>query len=385
MEPMCEKYILSKKGHIICMLTSFLLLTTASLVNGDDKPWESVPETIYVDLLEAIITQTKANYEKISTWQGEMSIVESDDHYGDNAARDIDQNSPAAKSKHIRRTVTGTIEFAADLANDKLYCNFEPHVEYRAIDLNQIAPLAKEIRYSRMRFIVTPAEYLSYEPNHDFGWDDSILVSKRVSGKAAFRDVPEKAKDRVGDIRDPRDYFNCDGDKKLWEILSDIQKMILENSNIKIAGQLFINIAKAETEGHMLYRITTEYWISKEEEKQKIAKTEWIVDSKVGFNVTEIKTDLFGIPRKWIEITYEKINDTFVPKTIHQIVLDSKGRSTLDSQITFTKSIINQPIPDKTFTYENLGLENGVRFVDNIKRIEYWYKDGKLIPASAKD
>jgi hypothetical protein len=85
-----------------------------------------------------------------------------------------------------------------------------------------------------------------------------------------------------------------------------------------------------------------------------------------------------------VNLTYEKIGDVFVPKTFHRILLNNEGKCIFDSQSTLTKSIINELISEKTFTYENLGLQNGVRFVDNIKRIEYWYENGKLIPASEK-
>ncbi len=378
-------YIPSDKNGIVVrsmIICAFLLTTCSSKSNEADKPWKPVAENMYLDILEIIEMQTKANYEKINLWQGKMDIVESEDYYGDNAAKRayIDEKSRAASSKHIRRIVISPTAFAVDVVNDKLYSNLEPQVKYRAVDLDMNAPPNESIRYSRIRAIVTPQEYISYEPDHNFGYSDSILVSARVSGKAAFLEPPEKAKDRLGgDIRDPRMFFDFGKNKKIWETISTRRKVLLTEGNIKIAGYPHLNIAEIDADGHTQYQITTLYRDSHDYVKVKL-----VVDSSVGYNAIKQEMIDDGIPRISVKLTYEKIGDVFVPKTFHKILLNSEGKCIFDSRITLTKSIINKPISEKTFTYKNLGLQNGVRFVDNIKRIEYWYENGKLVPASEK-
>jgi hypothetical protein len=382
-------YISSDKNGVVVRLMvicAFLLTTCSSISSGVDKPWKPVAEDMCMDILEIIEMHTKANYEKINLWQGKMNIVESEDYYGDNAAKRayIDEKSPAAKSKHIRRMVTGTAEFAIDIVNDKLYCNLEPQVKYRAVDLNLDAPVQEDIRYSRIKSIVTPQEYISYEPDHNFGYSDSILVSARVSGKAAFLDPPEKAKDRLaGDIRDPRQFFDFGENKKIWETISTRRKVLSVEGNTTIAGRPHLSIAEIDADGHKQYKITTLYFTS-QHDKNDYAKVELVVDSSVGYNAIKQETIYHGITRMSVNLTYEKIGDVFVPKTFHRILLNNEGKCIFDSQSTLTKSTINEPISKKTFTYENLGLQNGVRFVDNIKRIEYWHENGKLVPASEK-
>jgi hypothetical protein len=378
---------LDKNGVVerLMVICSFLLIT-CNISSGVDKSWEPVEETMYKDILEIIEMHTKANYEKINLWQGKMDILESEDYYGDSATQEayIDEKSPAAKSKHIRRIVTGTAEFAIDIVNDKLYCNLEPQVKYRAVDLNLDAPVQENIRYSRIRSIVTPQEFITYEPDHNFGYSDSILVSAKISGKAAFLDSPEKAKDRLaGDIRDPRMFFDFGKNEKIWETISTRRKVLSDEGNITIAGRPHLSIAEIDADSHKQYKITTLYFAS-QHDKNDYTKVELVVDSSVGYNAVKMETIYHGIPRMSVNLTYEKIGDVFVPKTFHRILLNNEGKCIFDSQSTLTKSIINELISEKTFTYENLGLQNGVRFVDNIKRIEYWYENGKLIPASEK-
>jgi len=73
----------------------------------------------------------------------------------------------------------------------------------------------------------------------------------------------------------------------------------------------------------------------------------------------------------------------YVPKTIHYMIfLSSDGKIRFDSQITFTKSVLNAPIPTETFEYTNLGLKDGDIFLDEILDKEYRYEAAtkKLIP-----
>ena len=382
-----HKHILPVKScFIISSVPACLfLLFFCSVVNASNKTSMPVSETRYVDIFEMIETQTKANYEKISSWQGKMDILEKDDHYGDNASKTtfIDQDSPAAKSKHIRRTVAAPVDFACDLIDDKLYSNFEPQMKYKAVDLNLNAPTIETVGYTRIRSIVTSEEYMHYEPDLRFAPEDSLILSGGVTGKAAYREPPENAKDRFGgNIRDPRRYFNYKENEKIWLTLSNQRNNLVNMGNVTIASQPHVSIAETDLNGHKQYHISTVYRTSLDDENEHVI-IQVVVDSSVDYNVISYTAIQRGITRISVNLTYEKIGDIFVPKTYSKTVLDSEGKRVFDSQVTLTNSIINEPIPEKTFTYENLGLENDVRFVDTIKKLEYWYRNGELVLASA--
>jgi hypothetical protein len=354
-------------------------------VYGDTSTWKTVPESMYIEILQAIETQTKANYEKIGSWQGEISIVEEDHHYGSNAAvrMFIDKDSPAANSQHICRKITANTEFAIDIVGDKLYCSFEPFVQCKAIDLNLNAPTIESVQYSRIISIVTPEEYIDYRPDHDYGPIGGLLNSSESIGKVAFRLPAGKAERKRGDIRDPRLFFNYGDSKKIWETLSSTRKNIQEYGILIIAGYPSTKIEETHVVNSKRYKITNVYHTSQNNESD-YRKITIVVDSEVDFNVVEVAlTDPYGIARVSIKATYEKIGDVFVHKTFNKITRDNEGRTKFNSQITFINSIINELIPEETFTYKNLGMENSSRFIDNINKVEYFYQNKELIKANS--
>ena len=60
------------------------------------------------------------------------------------------------------------------------------------------------------------------------------------------------------------------------------------------------------------------------------------------------------------------------------------GVLTMKEIITFKNHLVNDPIPEETFTYKNLGLKDGDKFIDKIKNKEYKYKAGKLVEVEKK-
>ena len=61
--------------HCFLFLNLVTNMSIPSLVFGDISTWKQVPESMYVEILQAIETQTKANYEKIQLWQGKTKII----------------------------------------------------------------------------------------------------------------------------------------------------------------------------------------------------------------------------------------------------------------------------------------------------------------------
>jgi len=227
-----------------------------------------------------------------------------------------------------------------DVRNDKLYSNFEPQMEYEAVDLSLNAPTIETVGYTRIRSIVTGQEYIHYEPDLLFAPDSSLIVSAGVSGKAAYREPPENAKDRFGgNIRDPRRFYGFAANEKLWETLSKQRTVLLENSNITIAGHPHISIAEIDLNGHKQYHITSAYRTSQDDESKYVTVT-LVLDSSVDYNIIKYEMINQDIPRISVNLAYEKINYIFIPTTYSRILKDSKGRCVFDSQITLTSSII---------------------------------------------
>ena len=59
--------------------------------------------------------------------------------------------------------------------------------------------------------------------------------------------------------------------------------------------------------------------------------------------------------------------------------MPENGEMSYERECLFNNIKINHVIPEETFTYKNLGLKDGDKFVDKIQNKEYIYQDEELI------
>jgi len=370
-----QKNLLTRKVVIACCAVFCCLLSPCNAINWESDSVQQVPEGEILDLLDTFATQTKANYERIHTWQGQLAIERKSYYYGDMVKRlNIAKNDPAVNSSRIVRTVNCVAKFAIDIVKDKLYYEkSKPDVAYRALDLNRDV-VVDEI-YSPSRAIVTPEKFMYYEPELTYG-SLGRVCGDSIVGKAAFLEPPEKAK---ADVPDPRRHFGHSHNTKIWDSLKKVRDTISEHGNALVAGQPHYKIEKVDTEAGSLYRITGRFFVSPAD-KSGLIQARLVLDGSVGYNLVHAELiDENGKIKQAFDLTYERIGDVFVPNNILQKVLNSKQEPKFDSKITFANFVLNETLLPETFTYKNLGLQNGVRFIDNIKGVEYIYKDGELI------
>lgn len=370
---------------LIVLFSSLILYSVSYGSNGSIQP---IPDSEYLDLLDMVATATKANYENITTWQGELRIEE-DNYYYDEKCDwlPIARNDPGASSNSIRRRVTALVEFAVDIPTDKLYTKLTPTVKYKAVDLD--CDVVVDEKYSPIISIVTPQQYLSYQPEHTYAYrrDANAIIDGKLQGKAAFLMSPEKLKgEQWGHVRDPRRYF-FRGNKTVWDYLYALRNTIIYQAYIPSGKAPSIEVTEEEANGETKYHITAGIHggcIGCPDNENAFINIITTFDVSAGLNLISHKvTDKTGKTLQTLDITYEKISDVYIPKSVHLVTFSFPEQKKLfDSLITFTKSILNEPIPDGTFTYTNLGLENGVRLEDEIKNVEYIYYDGKLVPAT---
>ncbi|MCJ7692179.1 MAG: hypothetical protein MUO22_02030 [Sedimentisphaerales bacterium] len=384
-----ETILMHKRTSIIgtVLTTLFSLLILYNVSYGNNGSIQSMPESEYVDFLDVAVALTKANYEKISSWQGKISIQENDYYYGKKCRLlPIDANDPAANSVTIRRSVSASVEFATDVQNNKLYTELIPKVKYKALDLDRDV-VVKE-RYSPILSIVTSDEYLSYKPNHNYAYDRDTIINGKWVGRKAFRMPVEKVKgEQWGHVRDPRRYFFPDN-KPVWEDLYALSNVITNPSDdIPMGKAPQISIAIEEMGDHIKTHIKAGFYGSPnctncENEFVYIIMT---LDSSVELNLIRREvTDKTGKTLQILDIIYEEINGIYVPKSVHFVIFNPSEQKLFDSWITFTKSILNLPISPEKFSYSNLGLKDGDRFIDEILGKEHTYQNGTLIPVTKK-
>lgn len=371
-----------KKLVILAIPIVLSLLILYRLTYGTNESIQPVAESDYVTLLEAAASVTKGNYESITTWQGELMIEEDNYLYGE-MCRDIPiaPNDPSVDSNSIRRRVTSLVKFATDIQNDKLYTELIPTVKYKALDLERDVVVNE--KYSPIISIVTSQEYLSYQPDHIYGYRRDRLVNGKLQGKAAFKMPLEKVKrEQWGHVRDPRSYF-FQGNRTTWDYLYALRDTITGVTDIPKGKAPQISMAIDGAGDNAKLRIKGGFHGNTECTDSEDAFVNIIVtlDSSTGFNMVRREvTDRTGKTLQTLDLTYERIGQVYVPKTVHFIIYRfTDQKKSFDSHITFTKSILNEPIRAETFTYRNLGLKDGERLFDYIQDRDYIYQNGELI------
>ncbi len=365
----------------LCIITLFFSLIISQKVTvADEQQWKPVPEANYAEVLDLIALRAKANYEEISTWQGRMNIREDIHYYGNNAAErshGVYPDSIARDSQHICRAGRTVAEFAVDMRNDKLYSSVEPNGQYRAVDLDYNIPTDRyRGRPARTRTILTPESYMWYLTDGKFHSESQ----KGPAGKMVFIESPQNENVK-GFVRDPREFFNSGGEhRKLWDTLLQIRSRINDRINERVAGYPHIQITSLNTENGTKYRILTT-WKGAEHYAIKYIRCLLEVDEAVGFNATRTETtNANGMKTDSAEYTYEKFGEIYLPKTVKKEVWNSKGEPTFTSEITITTTGLNEPLPEDTFSIKNLGVEEDTLVTDNIKKAEFRFSKGELVP-----
>jgi hypothetical protein len=354
-----------------------LLLISQQVYATDVQQWQTVPEANYADVLELIALRTKANYEEIVSWQGRMNILENIHFYGTNAAERarVDTNSLARDSQHICEIAKTIADFAVDMRNDKLYSKVDPNLQYKAVDLDQIVPVRKDTRTPNTRTILTPECYMWYIPDGMF----HPKFHKGRLGKTVFIESSQNENVR-GFVRDPRIFFELEGHKKIWETLLQLRSNINDRIKERIAGYPHIEILSMNTDNGVKYRILTT-WKGGENYVRKYMRSLLEVDEAVGFNA--IKTEMTtpdGVKIDLKEYTYEKNGEIYILKTVKKEQRNNKGEITFTSEITIETTGINKPLPEDTFTIKNLGVEEDTLVTDKIKKAEFRFSKGNLVP-----
>jgi hypothetical protein len=369
------------KSTSFCIMTLFFSLTISQRIfAAEEQQWQLVPEANYADVLELIALRAKANYEEISSWQGRMSIQENIHYYGTNAAdksHGLYPNSITRDSKHICRISQTAAEFSIDMHNNKLYSSVEPNRQYKAVDLDYNIPVDQcKGRPARTRTILTPERYMWYLTDGKFHSESQ----KGPPGKMVFIESSENENVK-GFVRDPRIYFNSGGEnRKLWETLLQVKSHMNERLNTRVAGYPHIEISILEAENGTKYRILTT-WKGAEHYVIKYIHLLLEVEEGVGFNTTKVETiNPDGVKTLSKQYTYEKKAEIYLPKTVRKESRNNKGEVTDTSEITIETINVNKPLPEETFTIKNLGVEEGTIVTDNLKKAEFRYRKGNLVP-----
>jgi len=361
---------------IVFWAVILLILSNATVAYG--LPGDATGEFHPVDsnripeILNLISSQMRTNYELINTWRGEVHLSIDRINQGDTAEKLFrlytlgNGDIPKILLKHVEIT----IEFDLNNEKDLLFVNQNSEKPPRYTDFETGRDLGTKMITDRSKTIVTPEYYLRSSPN--------TTRAGVVLNRKAVKTKREKARmgchDGMSPIYEPRDSFGAR--RTIWETFPRLVQHINEHGELNVDGYRL----KVEEQK---YGDVTRYLVQR---PAKISPEEYIFVKMVfysenGFNVVSYEvTDQNGKASRLLTWEYELVSGVYLPKKMTEERFEgSNGELSYHRESTFRNLQLNQPIPEKTFTYKNLGLKNGDKFTDKIEGKEYTYRDEKLI------
>jgi len=370
-------------------LTTVLIIT--SLVNAESFKNDTViifhpvePNQV-PKVLRMISEATRCNYECIRTWEGREFVSANYYIHDEIRAEEIfnqNTNDSGPKPKKITERVKETIEFSIDVEKDLIYVNRYQKEPAQYIDLETGRKLVPKGIAGRVKTILTP-EFQIDCTRHTMR--DGVALSHR-----AVKQVRLKGSECVSNmhpIYDPKDLF---GRPKCWETMDYILNYMEKQGtfDINIDGYE-LKLEMREIENAIEYRIQQPLKGSTTQEKlspEYYMLVTTVFSEQKGYNriLCEIED---GRGRKYSkeEWDYELVNGIYLPiKTAKRNFRPDTVKLSFEEVSSVQNYKITQPIPAEVFTYKNLGLKNGDKFIDKILDKEYTYQDENLVEVEKK-
>lgn len=365
------KEIIKKLSWItiaICLLCDFAM--------GETEAFQVVPAKRFPEILNTISKSVRDNFIRIHSWQGETEV-----------SRYVVYKGKTAKDIFMRNT-----DGAGEAPNR--VANIAGSKTMFSSDLNKALFYAKVSRETSSRYI-DPANGRDLGTKSIPWWRISILTDKycihsspsvRRKGKIIQRVTIKEKVDEEGCTScgghplpfDPRDLF--DFRSPVWLQYPRILEHIRENGEYVADDKYALKVEQRELDGEVQYRVHEPVKIKLEGGNIWFIKT---FSSNAGYNMISWETTRVNgelIRRRTLE--YQSVQGIYVPSKATEENFDPEdGSLQYQKTRTFKNVCLNHSIPAKTFTYKNLDLENGDKFIDKSMNKEYDYHDGQLIPA----
>jgi len=351
---------------IVAIMSIFCLIRPAT--GADTGGFQKIEPNKVPDELATLAAVTKANYEKIKTWQGKVSFEDMIIYRGAYAADLVKRHAGITikEPNEIAQRAEGTVELKIDLEKNLSfrYMNWPKPNEFIDFDQGVIYPSLSG-SMERTKIIASEYEIESYP---DRKKKDGIIL-----GRIARKQLRKQAQ-IITDDTDPRIGFNIG--RPVWELLSQFSEGLRSYKKGDVNIFYDVVLEKAQTAKGVNYRVQfanpgASYPFDK-----------FILDGEKGFNPTyiEVKNDK-GIKISEIIRDFIKIQGIFLPVEQKVVQYDgTDGRLRREAKSTFSEMKVNMALPENTFSLNNLGLCNGDKFIDKIEGKEYKYQDANLVP-----
>lgn len=351
----------------VCVVT---VLTLIAVAGGQVASYNSVPPDQIPTVLTMILAEGRNNFERVQTWQGEADFTV-DIIYRGVAAEHVFQTKTEGKGnipQSVRKRKVGNIQFVADFEKGYVYENlYRPNpVQYTEFETGRDLRARSPLPWHTVS-VITPEHFTQSAP--------SVYDGTSIKRRHAVREVPQKGSASImSGVFDPRKCFGARG--VVWETLPRLLQKIDAQGKFSV-DEYDLEVKERVQGGNIEYRIQ----IPLKSSQTDIFAT-MIFSGACGFNIIsyEISAQDGNLFQKssW---EYDLVDGIYLPtKTENQNFDLQTGQLRYHEEFIFRNHQLNQAIPDKTFTHENLGLKDGDKFTDKIMNKKYMYQDKKLIP-----
>jgi hypothetical protein len=376
-------------GLIILFILS-LFNWIAAAENSQGCQWAAVDQNSFAEILTMIDSRVAENYDRINTWQGKVRIVSDDVHEGESRNRLYEQilvDRPVPNKVKDHRELTR--EFALDANKGLLYDNYYSDGQNYSIDLDtgrnlQLKNLVQ--MGGNGKFILAPDYLLDCV---DIKNRDGIIVRRDVI-KQTRPQGKHGSNSHMSPGFDPRETMRIFGDitgesfGPLGGAFAKYLALFDKEAGHSIDGYPIITVEECNVGDVKKYRIVL-LSLAKDSTGATVhIFLNLVCSSEAGFNVVSYTTadsnDRMIESKTW---KYGLFSSVYLPVQKKELRFDYHT-SNLNEQstVTFVDQKVNQPIGEEVFTYKNLGLKDGDKFVDKITNKEYTYQNGNLIPES---
>jgi len=371
-----KKRILVNKTKLftVALITLMSITVIEGSENSIGNDFQPVPSGQISDILNMISAKAYNNYAQIRTWQGKIDANVTIIYQGPKAEEvfknRVDYKGEAPKKMKKQRETT--IEFAANFENGSFYSKkfLRKGVQYTDANSGKLLKTGSVVGHN---VSIGTADYKINCHEKTKRGDNIVSRIAIKEERVSQEDCPSCG----DDIFDPRSFL-LEG--YLWESFALILQYIQKHGDYSIDGH---SLRLEERRGGTIteYRLEIPGAVSP---GKYLIKT-MVFSSEKDFNVTLVetkKTDGKLFQKKTWE--YKVIDGIYLPKkTTMQNFTGDNAELSYERECIFSNFKLNQTIPEETFTYKNLGLENGDKFIDKILDKEYTYQDGELIPTSS--
>jgi len=370
------------------MLCAMVVLTLLQFVWTEELGADKASEFQPVDpdripeILTMISNRTKSNCEQIKSWQGKADVITDYIYEGDRADK-IFKTSTDGKGEvpsKIREHRETIIEFSLDAEKEFLYANYHSYsAKPQYTDFESGRDLGAKGILGRRTAIITPEYQLDCMGDT---MRDGVVMSRR-----AVKQARPKNTSKCGGhpVYDPRISLSIGG--QIWEFSPRLLEYIKEHGKYSV-GRFDLQVEERKTGDTNDYRIIMPSMMQGD---GNYLFHEWVFSGDKGFNVVSFETtyhnekDSSNITFKREILEYERFDNVYVPyHKLEQTFDIPSGKLDNEKKLVFKNQKINQPIPEETFTYMNLGLKDQDKLIDKILDKEYTYQNGQLIEVQKK-